>query len=187
MQNPPGWDAWRTLRENKMTRQNIPQNKKRSHPIIGTPVHTSKGKVIGQVLGDVFVKDMTTAHILDKFNAIASDICTLHEAERAGANYVEFTNTDDGIIYRSPIAKFWDCGKFIDFGYGSQQMLGLAHFEHRRDPNYESHTDTDPQGYTSADSTHAEPKMLFYKSRATVGVKFKKGKPRQLDFFGGRE
>ena len=163
-----------------MTRNIVRQkSKKRKHKIIGTPVHTSRGKVIGQVIGDVFVKDMTTAHILDKFNAIASDISTLHEAEHAGALYVEFTNTDDGVIFRASIAKFWDCGKFINFGYGDQQMLGLVHFEHKRDPNHESQSDA--PAYTEASTTDVKP--LHYKSRATVGVVWNGVK--QLSLFKG--
>jgi len=142
------------------------KTQKRKYAIVGIPMHTERGKVIGQVIGDTFVKDITTRHILDKFNAIASDICTLHEAESAGAVYVEFTNTDTGVIYRAPIVKFWDCGFFIDFNYGKQQALNLSHFEHKRDPNQSPTTDTDAPAYTEA----TETKPLVYKSRATVGA-----------------
>jgi hypothetical protein len=162
------------MTKNSVTRQ----SKKHKYEITGTPVHTSKGKIIGQVVGDVFEKDIKTAHILSKFNALASDISTLHEAESLGAVYVEFTNTDDGITYRSPIAKFWDCGKPIDFGYGSQQMLGLAHFEHRRDPNHESQSDS--PAYSEA----TETMPLTYKSHAITGTQFTKGKSKQIRMFG---
>jgi hypothetical protein len=156
------------------------KSNKRKHENKGTPVHTSRGKIVGQVVGDVFKKDIKTAHILSKFNALASDISTIHEAESLGALYVEFTNTDDGITYRSPIAKFWDCGKAIDFGFGSQQMLSLAHFEHRRDPNHESQSDA--PAYTEDSTTDTMP--LTYTSHAVTGTQFTKGKPKQLPMFG---
>lgn len=156
------------------------KKQKRNYAIVGTPVHTERGKVIGQVIAGVFVKDITTRHILDKFNAIASDICTLHEAESAGALYVEFTNTDDGVTYRVSISKFWEHGFYIDFGFGKQQALNLSHFEHRRDPNHESHTDTDAPAYSEA----TETKPLVYKSHAITGTQFTEGKPKQLRMFG---
>jgi hypothetical protein len=161
------------------------QSNKRKYEITGTPVHTSRGKVIGQVIGDVFVKDITTRHILDKFNALASDICTLHEAEHAGACYVEFTNTDDGIIYRANISKFWEQGFFIDFGFGKQQALNLSHFEHRRDPNHESQSDTVTPAYSEDGTTNTMP--LTYKSHAVTGSQFTKtGKKtlKQMRMFG---
>ncbi|NOH04683.1 MAG: hypothetical protein HND47_23285 [Chloroflexi bacterium] len=126
---------------------------------------------------------MTKAHILNKFNSIASDIYSLHEAERAGAVYVEFTNTDDGVTYRAPICKFWDLGKFIDFGYGSQQMLGLAHFEHMRGANHPPTTDTETPVYSEADTTDVKP--LKYTSRATIGVV--KNGVQQMTLFGDGE
>lgn len=171
---------------NNITCRNSTSSKtqKRKHAIVGTPIHSSKGKVIGQVIGNVYVKDMTNAHILDKLASIASDIYSLHEAERAGAEYVEWTNTESGVIYRSSIAKFWSLGKPFNFGFGDQQMLGLAHFEHIR-ASGETSTHTDAQTYGDSDGTHDEPKPLVYKSRATIGAVYGIG-ARQLSLFGGR-
>jgi hypothetical protein len=157
---------------------------KRKHVIIGTPIHSSKGKVIGQVIADTYVKDIDNGCILNKFQSIASDICSLHEAERAGGVYVEWTNTDTGVIYKTSIAKFWDLGKFINY-VSPQQMLGLSHFEHVRDPQITSHTEA-PE-YEDPNGTHDE-KPLEYKSRAPVGVKYTKNPKRtmkQLHMFGG--
>jgi len=183
MQNPPMLTRRGGFCGSKqqMTKNIVSQKSKKSkHEIKGTPVHTSRGKVIGQVIGDTFVKDMTNRHILDKFNAIASDICTLHEAEAAGAVSVAFTNTDTGVIYCAPIAKFWDCGFYIDFGFGKQQALNLSHFEHKRDPNQSPTTDTDAPIYSEA----TEIKPLVYQSHAVTGSQFTKGKPRQISMFG---
>jgi hypothetical protein len=141
-----------------MTKNIVSQKSKKSkHAIVGIPMHTERGKVIGQVIADVFVKDINNGHILDKFNAIASDICTLHEAEDAGATWVEFENIDTGVIYRAPISRFWEHGFYIDFGFGEQQALNLSHFEHKRN------TPTTPPTPTI---THTEP-------------------PKQLRMFGG--
>jgi len=159
--------------------------KKRKHVVVGTPIHSSKGKVIGQVIGDTYQKDIVTGWILSRpFPSIASDICSLHEAERAGAVYAEFTDTLTGIVYRASLVKFWDLGKFINFGYGDQQTLGLEHYEHRRDPNFTSHMDA-PEYADPTSTDDAEIKTLNIKSRATVGMRYKPGKqtPRQLALF----
>lgn len=156
------------------------KGKTRKRKITGTPMHTEQGKVIGDVIGDVFGKDIDNGCILKKFNALASDICTLHEAENAGALFVEFTNMDDGIVYRAPIVKFWNCGFFVDFGFGKQQALNLSHFEHRRTIT----THTAKPEYTAVTDTE-DVKPLEYSSYAPVGVKFTPG-VKQLDLFGGR-
>ncbi len=164
------------------------QGKKRKHQIVGTAIHSSKGKVIGQVIGNVYVKDIKNAHILEKYHSVASDVCSLHEAEHAGAEFVEWTNIDDGVIYRASISKFWELGRFFNFGHGDQQMLGLKHFEHRRDPNFAIHPDVREHSEPTITNDDAV-KPLDVESRAVVGVKFKKGKrtPKQLGLFGGRE
>jgi hypothetical protein len=121
--------------------------KSKKHKNIGTLVHTERGKVIGKVVGDAFKKDK--AILLSKFNALASDICTLHEAEDAGAVRVEFT-TEDGVTYCAPISKFWSHGFYIDFNYGEQQALNLCHF-HKQDPNQS------PTTPPSSPTVHTEP------------------------------
>jgi hypothetical protein len=156
-------------------------SKKRKHKIIGTVIKVG-GRTVGQVIGDTFVKDITNRHMLTTPPAIANNIQALHDAERAGAVYCEFTNTDTGIIYRAAIAKiFWDMGKPFNFGWGDQIMLTLSNWTQTRSAEYSS-TDTDAQEYSEADSTHGEVKPLNIKSRAPKGVTFTPGK--QLTLWG---
>jgi len=156
---------------------------KRKHPIIGTVIKV-KGRTIGQVIADTFVKDITNRHMLTNPPAIANDISALHDAERASAVYCEFTNTDTGIVYRAPIAKIWDMGKCINFGWGEQIMLTLSNWTQTRDPEYTEPTDTVPPAYSDPSDT-GEILPLKYRSRAPKGVNFTKG--GQMSFFPGGE
>lgn len=164
------------------TKQSLPHSNKRKHKIIGTVIKV-KGRTVGQVIGETFVKDICNRHMLTNPPAIANDIQALHDAQRAGAVYCEFKNTDTGIIYRAPISKIWDMGKEFNWGWNDQIYLTLQNWTQTRDPEFiESHTDT-PE-YTEASGTHDEVKPLNYKSRAPVGVTFTKGE-KQLPLFGG--
>jgi len=158
------------------------QSNKRKHEIKGTVIKV-KGRTVGQVIGMEYVKDITNRHMLSTPPAIASDLQALHDAERAGAVYCVFKNTDTGIIFRAPIAKIWDIGKEFDFGFGRQIMLTLSNWQQTRDPEYKEPTDTDTPEYSEPSGT-TEIKPLVYKSHAPVGVKYEKG-IRQLSLFGG--
>lgn len=155
---------------------------KRRHKIIGTVIKV-KGRTVGQVIGADYAKDITNRHMLTTPPAIASDIQALHDAERAGAMYCVFTNTDTGIIYRAPIAKIWDMGKPFNFGWGEQIMLAVQDWKQTRDPEYTEPTDTDAQHYDEPSGTH-EVKPLVYKSHAPVGVRYEKG-IKQMSLWGG--
>lgn len=158
------------------------KTQKRKYAIVGTPIHANKGNVTCQVIGNVCTKDIISKWILDRpFPSIAIDVRSLHEIERAGGEYIEFTCTDNGIIYRSSVSKFWTLGKHINY-VGEQVALGLEHFEHLRDPNQSPATDTDAPAYSEA----TETKPLVYKSHAVTGTHFTQGKqtPKQLRMFG---
>jgi hypothetical protein len=166
-----------------MTKSILQANgKKRKHEILGTVIRVN-GRTVGQVINGVYVKDITNRHMLKNPEAIANDIQALHDAERAGAAYCEFKNTDNGIIYRVSIAKIWDIGKPINFGWGDQIMLTLQNWTQTRDPEYTAHTDTDAQAYGDSDGTH-NVKPLHYVSHATKGAVYGKG-GKQLSLFGG--
>lgn len=157
---------------------------KRRHKIIGTVVKV-KGRTVGQVIGTDYVKDFQNKHMLTTPPAIASDIQALHDAERAGALYCVFTNTDTGIIYRAPIAKIWDMGKPFNFGWGEQIMLTLSNWQQTRDPEYTEPTHTDTPEYSEPSGTHdKDVKPLHYVSHATVGVKYEPG-IKQMPLWGG--
>jgi hypothetical protein len=162
----------------------LPNDKKRKHKIVGTAIRVN-GRVTGQVIGKDYVKDIKNSHMLKNPEAIANNISALHDAERAGAEYCKFTNIDTGIVYRASIAKIWDLGRHVDFGYGSQQALTLSHWLQTVDETITSQSEA-PE-YSDADSTHAEVKPLHYKSHATVGMVYEPGKPMQLDLWGRRK
>lgn len=151
-----------------MTKRSLPQSKKRRHVILGEVIKVN-GRTIGQVIGADYVKDIINRHMLTTPPAIASDIQALHDAERAGAVYCVFTNTDTGIVYRVSIAKIWDMGKPFNWGYGNQIYLTLHNWAQTREPEYKDPTHTDTPAYTEPSGTH-EVKPLHYKSRTTVGV-----------------
>lgn len=157
------------------------QSKKRKHVILGTVIKV-KGRTVGQVIGMDYVKDIRNGHMLTTPPAIASDIQALHDAERAGAEYCVFTNTDTGIIYRVTIAKIWHMGKRFNFGWGDQIYLTLQNWQQTRDPEYKEPTSTDAPEYTEPSGT-GEVMPLEYKSHATVGVKYEPG-IKQMGLWG---
>lgn len=153
-----------------MTNKSLLQKSKtRRHKIIGTVIKVN-GRTVGQVIHNVFVKDIKNKHMLTNPPAIASDIQALHDAQRAGAEYCEFTNTDNGIIYRVSIPKVWDMGRLVNYGWGEQQMLPLQHWQQTRDPNHKADEDQ-TQAHIYSEPTETNDIMpLVYKSRATVGM-----------------
>ena len=162
------------------------QGKKRKHEILGIVIKVN-GRTIGQVIGKEYVKDITDNHILKYPPAIANNIQALHDAERAGAEYCKFTNTDTGILYRAPIAKIWDMGTRFNRGWGDQIYLTLNNWTQTRKPSITTQT-TAPE-YAEPTATNDDAvKPLYIKSRAVVGIKFKKGKKtlKQMSMFGGR-
>ena len=160
----------------------------RKHKILGTVIKV-KGRIVGQVIGTDYVKDIKNSHMLTYPPSIANDIQALHDAERAGAVYCVFTNTETGIVYRASIAKIWDAGRHVNFGYGDQQALTLSYWTQPRNPEYIASTSTALE-YSDANGTHIEDeseiKPLNIKSRARTGTHYTKGKqtPKQLRMFG---
>ena len=162
------------------------RNITRKHKIVGTVIRVN-GRTVGQVIGDTFVKDVSShKHFLHTPEAIAYTIETLHAAQRAGAEYCEVLDTDTGIRYRASIAKIFDMGKPFDYGWGRQIYLTVSNWLQTIDPEYTSHTSA-PE-YSDPTSTHDEDvKPLHIKSRAAVGVTWKPGTKtaKQLSLFGG--
>jgi hypothetical protein len=156
--------------------------KKRKHRVIGTVIKVN-GRTVGQVVGDTFVKDIANRHMLTTPPAIANNIQALHDAERAGALFCEFTNTDTGIVYRAPIAKIWDCGKEFNFGWGDQIYLTLSNWTQTRDPQF-AQSESEAPAYSEPSDT-GEIMPLKYTSHAPVGVKYEKA--TQLTLFGRRK
>lgn len=171
-----------------MDKNIVSQSKKRKHKILGTVIRVN-GRTVGQVIEDTFVKDVSShKHFLHTPEAIAYTIETLHAAQRAGAEYCEVLDTDTGIRYRASIAKIFDMGKSFNYGWGDQIYLTVSNWLQTVDPEYASHTNTVTPEYSDPTSTYDEDvKPLNIKSRAAVGVTYKKGTktPKQMSFFGG--
>ena len=166
-------------------------SKKRKHEIIGTAIRVG-GRVVGQVIGLDYTKDITNRHILQKpFPAIANNLQALHDAERAGAVNCVFTNTDTGVIYRASIALIWEKGTRINYGYGEQIALALPYWLQARGTGYiiplDPPTGGDPNasGVVLTDSPSWDAQPYPVKSRAITGVHYKPGRqtPRQMSLF----
>lgn len=165
-------------RDNESLQQN---GKTRKRKMSGTIIKAG-GRIIGKVIEGEFRKTIRSNWILRTPPAIANDIQSLHDAERAGAVYCVFTNSDTGITYRASISKIWDRGFPVNRGFGEQIALSLPLWLQERDPNH-SPTQTDAPEYSEASTTGVKP--LHYESKATVGVVF--NGVRQLSLFEGGE
>jgi hypothetical protein len=59
--------------------------------------------VIGEVVGDTFVKRLKNSGFLRSPAGIAFELQTLDQAERAGARKVEVTNVETNTVYRASL------------------------------------------------------------------------------------
>jgi len=93
--------------------------------IHSTPIYAS-GKVIGHVRGDTFYKAVRgSVHFLRKPPAIALDSQSIADAARAGATWVEITDTESGKIYRARLDTIRKHGRVFNRGFGMQIYLCL--------------------------------------------------------------
>jgi hypothetical protein len=100
-----------------------------AHPPTKTTPIYSGARVVGKVTGGVFVKTVAgSAHFLRKPPAIAFDVSSLDDAERAGAVQVQVTDRETGRIYRAPLALVRSAGFAVNRGYGAQWALPLCYW-----------------------------------------------------------
>lgn len=93
-----------------------------------------KNKIVGQVQGDSFIKEISKAkHFLRYPPSIANDISVLKEAEKTGAKYIVITDIDSGDIYKTQISAIWEMGKRFNRGYGDQIYLLLNYWDIKRE------------------------------------------------------
>lgn len=177
-----------------MDKNILSQSKKRKHEILGTVIRAN-GRIVGQVIDGVFVKDVSSSkHFLRTPEAIAYSLDTLHAAEAAGAVWLDVLDTDTGTHYRASLAMMWDKGRNFDYGFGSQRYLCLSFWALARDPQStadfpQATSQTDAPVYEDPTATDDEDvKPLNIKSRAARGVKYTKGTKtlKQMQLFGGR-
>ena len=93
----------------------------------GTPILRPDGKIVGAVVGDTFRKRVQSSkHFLRKPPAIAFDVSTLLDAQRAGATWVKVTDADTGRVYRASIHAVLQDGFAVNRGFGAQVALPLS-------------------------------------------------------------
>ncbi len=86
--------------------------------------HNGKTVTVGYVLDDTFYKVIQgSLHIMRKFRAIFFDVQSLKDAEKFGAKYIHVTDSDNGNVYRCPIALIWTLGIYTTVCPG---QVGLA-------------------------------------------------------------
>lgn len=83
-------------------------------------------KIVGYVERETFYKNLVASkHFLRVPRAIAFDVSTLDDAERAGARFVEITDTESGRVFRQSIATIRARGFRVARGFGEQIALAL--------------------------------------------------------------
>jgi len=90
-----------------------------------TPIRVGKF-IVGEVRGATFYKNLSASkHFLRFPPAIAFDVSTLIDAERAGAQFVQVTDTETGRVFRQSIAIIRANGFRVARGHGEQIALAL--------------------------------------------------------------
>lgn len=91
-----------------------------------TPIYVG-ARVVGEVRGDTFHKRISASkHFLQRPPAIAFDLSTLHDAQRAGAVYVQVLDTDTPRTYAQTIDTIFQRGFQFNRGHGEQIALPLS-------------------------------------------------------------
>lgn len=90
-----------------------------------TPIYAGQ-RVVGAVWGDTFKKNIHgSKHLLKQPPAIAFDLGTLDQAERAGAKQARVTDLETGTVYQADICAVREHGFTFDRGFGRQIALTL--------------------------------------------------------------
>lgn len=107
---------------------------------VGRTTHSPKRRVtpiyapgrrhpVGQVVGDAFIKHIAfSKHTLRSPRAIAFDVSTLDDAERAGVVVAEIHDTESRNVWTAPIALIRSKGFPVRRGFGNQWTLTLEHW-----------------------------------------------------------
>jgi hypothetical protein len=92
-------------------------------------VWNDRGKVIGEVQGDTYVKKVRESkHMHRNPRGWAIDLNALLKIEQMGVENVEIIDTESGKLYRCKLETFWERGQMLDKGYGKQMLLLLNAF-----------------------------------------------------------
>lgn len=95
------------------------------------PVKSERGNAIGEVLAGVFRKDRVfgSKHMMQKPLGWALDVVSLSQAEGYGADLVQLTDIETGLVYRATIHLIKERGVPINRGYGRQICLPLEFWQ----------------------------------------------------------
>jgi hypothetical protein len=89
------------------------------------PIRVGK-HIVGRVHGDTFEKRVQASrHFLRTPPAIALDVQSLADAEKAGALRVEILDTESKTRYKATVAHILRAGFAVDRGFGRQIALPL--------------------------------------------------------------
>lgn len=95
-----------------------------------TPIYApGRRHPVGQVVGDAFIKYIAfSKHTLQRPRAIAFDVSTLDDAERAGATVAEIHDTESRNVYTAPLHLIRSRGFPVRRGFGNQWALALEYW-----------------------------------------------------------
>ena len=97
-------------------------------------IRREDGKVIGEVIEDVFVKHISgKKHFLRTPAGIACDYDVIFKAEKLGAKICEVVDDDTGKEYYATINTFRDKYIPIDRGYGKQWVLLFKYWKNSKE------------------------------------------------------
>lgn len=92
-------------------------------------------RVVGKVQDGVFIKRVKASqHFLYRPPAIAFDVSSLKQAEKAGARSVTVIDSESDKVYRALMSTIWDRGFRLNRGFGDQIALVLADWTLGDDP-----------------------------------------------------
>lgn len=95
-----------------------------------TPKIKVGNKIVGVVVGDIFVKRLhSKTHFLRKPKAIAFDIDTLIQAQELGASLVRIIDLDTDLVYIVSIELIYEKGFYFNRGFGDQLGLTLNYWQ----------------------------------------------------------
>jgi len=99
-----------------------------------TPIRVGT-RIVGVVERETFYKNLVASkHFLRVPRAIAFDVSTLTDAERAGARFVEIRDGESGRVYRASITTIRAKGFRVARGHGEQIALAVNEFNRNDEP-----------------------------------------------------
>lgn len=95
----------------------------------------ANSKIIGYVERETFYKNLVASkHFLRVPRAIAFDVSSLNDAERAGARFVEIRDAETSRVYRASIATIRAKGFRVARGFGEQIALAIELWNRDAEP-----------------------------------------------------